>query len=183
MKPTPAIDAIEKIQTILKGFFPEIKVDGDIGKRTMSAMVDLDAMGDKEALADAVIPENVVKASSFADPQDVFAFQKCKSAGNSDNFCFARGDNGIGKWGHNTAQVDTPMVALPREVWQSAGKTGGAGVLVEYNGKKVKAILGDTMPSLANITNGAGMDMNPATCKALDLTPPVMVNGVRWSWI
>ena len=124
-----------------------------------------------------------VKASSFADPADVRAFEKCKANGGSDQFCFSKGDNGIGKWGHRTAQETTPMAALPREVWQRASKVGGAKLEVRYNGKIVAGILGDTMPSLANIKNGAGIDLNPAFAKGLGLTPPFLKDGVEWRWI
>lgn len=186
---TPAIQAIEEIQTILARFFPQIKVDGDIGKITMSCIAELDEMGDQEALNAEPLPasaakggKHVVNGTSFADLKDVEAFRQCKRGGGSDQACFKKGDNGIGKWGHNTAQETTPMVALPREVWRNAGKTGGALVRVSLNDKSVLAILGDTMPSLSNIENGAGIDMNPATVKALGLRPPVMQKGIVWEW-
>lgn len=126
--------------------------------------------------------KHIVTASSFADPADVEAFKRCKARGYSDEFCFTRGDNGIGKWGHCTAQYRDPMVALPREDWQEAGKTGGAGVIVRYHGRTVHAILGDTMPHRANIENGAGIDLNPAAARELGLKPPFLVPGVEWEW-
>lgn len=185
----PAVDAIERIQRILREFFPEVQADGDVGKITRAALAKLDEMGDMESLKTAPIPlpdaagRHTVVMSSFADLADVAAFRRCKAAGGSDNLCFGKGDNGIGAWGANTAQEDVPMVALPREVWRAAGKTGGAGVLVEFCGRQVRAVLGDTMPALENIHNGAGMDANPATVKALGLKAPVMQPGVVWSWI
>lgn len=124
-----------------------------------------------------------VRASSFADPADVEAFYKCKAQGHSDEYCFRFGDNGIGCWNHKTAQTHTPMVAIPRDEWTRAGKRGGAKVRVTFNGKTVDAILGDTMPSYANITNGCGIDLNPATAMALGLEPPFIVEGVQWEWI
>ncbi len=123
-----------------------------------------------------------VKASTFADPADIAAFRRCKASGKTDMQCFAVGDNGIGAWGHDTAQDHTPMVALPREVWKRAGKTGGAKVQVRYYGRTVNAILGDTMPSLANIRNDAGIDLNPATCLALGITAPYLGADVSWRW-
>lgn len=123
-----------------------------------------------------------VKASSFADPRDVVAFKKCKATGKSDVACFAVGDNGIGAWGHNTAQDTAPMCALPREVWGLAGKKGGARVQVRYRGVIVEGILGDTMPALANIRNGAGIDLNPAFAERLGLKSPFLVQGVEWRW-
>lgn len=128
-------------------------------------------------------PWHKVKASSFADPADVAAFHLCRATGKSDMECFKVGDNGLGAWGHNTAQEENPMAALPREVWQQAGKRGGAKLQVRYKGKTVEGILGDTMPSLKNIKNGAGIDLNPAFAKALGLKPPFMVEGVEWRWV
>lgn len=125
---------------------------------------------------------NEVKASSFADPADVRAFEQCKAQGGTDAFCFGRGDNGIGKWGHVTAQTTAPMCALPREIWQDAGKSGGAKVQVRYKGTVVDGILGDTMPRLANIKNGAGIDLNPGFSAILGLTPPFLVGGIEWRW-
>lgn len=124
-----------------------------------------------------------MKASSFADPADVVAFKRCKARGKSDKECFKVGDNGLGKWGHNTAQDHSPMCALPPEDWKSAKKKGGARVAVTYKGHTVEGILGDTMPHRANIQNGAGIDLNPAFAKAFGLHPPFLVDGVTWKWI
>lgn len=107
---------------------------------------------------------------------------RCKASGKSDRACFAVGDNGIGKWGHVTAQDKEPMCALPREVWQAAKKTGGARVQVRYRGVTVDGILGDTMPALPNIKNGAGIDLNPAFARQLGLKTPFLVGGVEWRW-
>lgn len=224
---TTAIQDIEDLQRLLATHFPEIQVDGDIGKRTIAAVQsargvsdrfakdvqailqrrspnlgidgvigamsiralhDLDEAGDHESAADTKLDdhdspssEHKVLASSFADLADVSSFRRCKASGGSDQHCFQSGDNGIGKWGHNTAQEDTPMVALPREVWRKAGRTGGAKLIITYKDHSIPAILGDTMPSLANIHNGAGMDTNPAVARAFGLHPPYMV-PMTWRW-
>lgn len=187
---TPAIDAIEEIQTILHRFFPDVKVDGDIGKRTMSAMAELDAMGDRESMAQTEPlhgNSHTVKASFFAGPQDVSAFRKCKKAGGSDNFCFKSGDNGIGKWDMDCTREDRNSAALPREVWGQAGKTGGSPLSVTYHGKTVHGFLDDTMPSLANIHNGCGIDLARGFAIAFGIHPDEMNNhtleDVTWSWI
>lgn len=119
-------------------------------------------------------------ASSFADPADVRAFQRCRAAGKSEQECFKVGDNGIGKWGTDTTQAK-PMVALPPEDWSHLPHPQGTLVIVEANGQTVRAELQDTMPAKAHITNGAIVDLNPAACAALGLTPPVMVKA-RWRW-
>lgn len=171
------------IQTILARR-RHVEVDGWIGRLSMEALAHLDEEGDIEALTDfkpELGPLHTVKTSSFADPADVRAFKSCKAKGGSDQTCFKTGDNGIGKWGHFTAQELEPMVALPREVWREAGKIGGAKVIVMYHGRNLNAILGDTMPSIANIKNGAGMDTNPAVAKFFGLKPPYMVE-MSWRW-
>lgn len=123
-----------------------------------------------------------VKATTFADPADVRRWIYCKKQGGTDRECYRVGDNGIGKWGHFTAQSKTPMVALPVEVWSRAGKVGGAPVHLLYRGRHVQAILGDTMPHLRNITNGAGIDLNPAAALALGIPVGGSAEGVQWEW-
>ena len=75
------------------------------------------------------------------------------------------------------------MCALPREDWAEFGaKARGKRVSVWANGRNVICELRDTMPSRANIKNGAGIDLNPAACKALGLKPPIMV-AAEWAWL
>ena len=122
-----------------------------------------------------------VMASSFADPADVAAFRKCKAQGKSDSECFKVGDNGIGIWGDSTTG-STPICALPREDWAPFGdQARGKKVIVRFNTKEVACELRDTMPSKARITNDAGLDLNPAACAALGVTPPARI-PVTWRW-
>lgn len=167
------------LQIALKSLGYDIAADNWRGPKTERALT---------MFAESIKPEpatdgdwHKVNASSFADPADVRAFDKCKMNGGTDAECFKVGDNGIGAWGHNTAQDEVPMVALPREIWKDAGKTGGAKVQLRYKGQVLDAILGDTMPSLANIRNGAGIDTNPAVHKAFGLHAPFMVE-MEWRW-
>lgn len=180
-------ERVQKIQSILVRWSPRVIIDGKVGKYTLEALNLLDELGDLEELnktkGKVQDLSKTVKASSFADPADVRAFAVCKAKGNSDLYCFAKGDNGIGKWGHLCAQEEEPMAALPREVWRLAGKTGGAKLAVTYKGVRVEGILGDTMPSLSNIKNGCGIDLNPAFAKALGTKPPFMLKNVTWEWI
>lgn len=126
-----------------------------------------------------------VLASSFADLADVRAFERCKAQGKSDRECFKVGDNGIGCWGDRTAQEDVPMCALPPEdIIAHCGtlKAGrGKPVQVSANGATVLCLLSDRMPAKKNITNGAGIDLNPAAAKALGLKPPFLVKA-EWVW-
>jgi hypothetical protein len=126
-----------------------------------------------------------VIASSFADPKDVAAYKKAIAAGKSEAEALKVGDNGIGKWGDNTARDDVPMCALPPEDWMAKwGKDArGKKVSVTYKGKTVIGELRDTMPHKANIKNGAGIDLNPGFAKAFNITPPFMLKDVQWEWV
>lgn len=160
--------------------------DGIVGQKTEDALRLLSSLQDgaqwppEQPEADQDVHE--VKASSFADPGDIAGFRNCKAQGNSDQFCFGKGDNGIGKWGDDCSEGSGPRVALPPEVWAPLGKDArGAKVLVKANGREVVCELRDTMPHLANIRNGAGIDLNPDACAALGLNPPVMAKAT-WQW-
>lgn len=128
----------------------------------------------------------IVIASSFADLKDLEAFQHAKAMGWSDKQAFKVGDNGVGAWGDFTARDDVPMCALPPEdwldKWGSAAVARGKRVAVTYKGKTVVGELRDTMPHKANITNGAGIDLNPGFANAFDEQPPFMLANVQWEW-
>ena len=118
-------------------------------------------------------------ASRFADAKDLADFARSGS--------FAHGDNGIGCWGDITAQMETPMCALPPEDIiaecgsMKAKAARGRRVKVRANGRQVVCLLADRMPSKKNITNKAGIDLNPAAANRLGLTPPFLVPAL-WSW-
>lgn len=166
------------IQQLLKdnGFDPG-PIDSDFGVKTYAAINLLD-------LADDVGVKKV-KASSFADPADIRAFERCKNEGNSDMECFKTGDNGIGKWGDDTT-APHPMCALPREDWTERWGEGdtarGKRVLVKVGLVSLICELRDTMPKRENIHNGRGIDLNPAACHGLGLTPPVFATAT-WQWV
>jgi hypothetical protein len=129
----------------------------------------------------------VVIASSFADPKDLAAYRKAITQGKTEKEALAVGDNCIGCWGDNTGGVDVAMCALPREDWMvrwgGGSNARGKKVAVTFKGKTVIGELRDTMPSKANITNGAGIDLNPGFAKAFGLTPPFLLSGFKWEWI
>lgn len=165
--------SIEKIKQIQRTL--GVIDDGIWGPRTQAA---LDALISHGETVDT--RWHTGKASSFADPADIRAFQRCKAQGKSDEACFKVGDNGIGKWGKDTT-LPIPMCALPREDWAHLSSPAGTQVIVEANGQTVRASLEDTMPARANITNGAIIDLNPAAAAALNLNPPFLVDA-RWRW-
>jgi hypothetical protein len=129
--------------------------------------------------------EHHVLASSFADPADVRRFRKCKDQGKSDEECFKLGDNGVGFFGDDCTGT-IPMCALPPEDmierWETIAAARHREVEVWANGRNVICILADRMPHRANIKNGAGIDLSPAACEALRLSPPIMT-PVVWRWI
>lgn len=121
------------------------------------------------------------KASSFADPADKRAFDRCKLEGKSDEECFKVGDNCIGKWGDAT-DTPIPVCALPPEQWEQFGHFArGKLVRVWANNKTVVCELRDTLPHEKFIKHGVVIDLNPAACSALGLTPPVLISA-SWDW-
>ncbi len=128
----------------------------------------------------------IVIASSFADPADVAAYRKAIAEGKSRAEAPKLGDDAIGKWGDDTSSQDKPMCALPPEDWEAKWGPGDAArgqkVAVTYNGATVIGELRDTMPHKANITNGAGIDLNPGFAKAFGVKPPFMLHNVKWEW-
>lgn len=127
-----------------------------------------------------------VIASEFATIQDLNAYHMAKARGLSDRQAFAIGDNGIGCWGDLTAQAHTAMAAIPpehmAEEWGSVSAAKHQRILVLRGNISVECIIADRMPHLANITNGAGIDLNPAASNALDLPKGGMVK-VTWGKI
>lgn len=128
----------------------------------------------------------IVTASSFADPKDVAAYRKAIAEGKTREEARREGDDGMGCWGDDTTSPDKPMCALPREDWIAKWGDGGLArgqlVAVTYQGQTVVGELRDTMPSKANIENGAGIDLNPGFAKAFGLVPPFMIHDVEWEW-
>lgn len=181
-----ALDTRKSIQTAL-GVAP----DGSFGPFTRAAIEALGAAGDESPWPPTELgaagPVTACKASSFADPADLAAYNRAIAEGKTQQEAFKVGDNCIGAWGDFTGDPDgPPMCALPPEIWMAKWGSGAAArgklVAVTHNGQVVIAQLRDTMPHLANIENGAGLDMNPALVKAFGLQPPVMVN-VTWAWV
>jgi hypothetical protein len=117
-------------------------------------------------------------ASSFADAQDLADYRRSGS--------LSHGDNGIGCWGDVTAQLESPMCALPpEEILAECGSlkakaARGRRIGVRANGHEIVCLLADRMPAKANIKNGAGIDLNPAAAMRLGLTPPFLVPASWW---
>jgi hypothetical protein len=122
-------------------------------------------------------PQHKVYASSFADPADVRAFRRCKAQGHSDSYCFKYGDNGIGAWGDRTDEGSGPSCALPPDIMSFYGLSHNDNIRIARGDKVVIAKIKDRMPPTDYlIRHGlkARIDMNPDTCRALGLEPPVL---------
>lgn len=121
-------------------------------------------------------------ASSFADPDDIAAFRRCKAQGKSDKQCFAVGDNAIGCWGDSTAEGTGPSCALHKsliaakwgEPWKKKGRHKK--VLVRYGHFEVTCELKDICGVRDRI------DLNPDAVAAIGLKPPILVT-VHWEWV
>lgn len=163
--------------------------DGKFGKLTLGAFT---ALG--EASDNSVWPPDVqldgsihkVKASSFADPADIRAFKAAKERGASDQQAFRVGDNGVGVFGDSVVEGTGASCALPPEdmieKWGSIAAAKHKPVEVTANNKTIVAVLKDRMPHKKNITNGAGIDLNPDACRELGFEPPIMVSAT-WRWV
>lgn len=160
--------------------------DGQIGPASLEALDHLRTLPQESpwppAAPDPDATIHSVQASSFADPDDVAAFTHCKSQGRSDLSCFSVGDNGVGKWGDSCVAGSGPKCALPPEYWAQFGaEARHKPVKITVGELSVVALMDDTMPHLANIRNGAGIDVNYDAWKALGFTPPQM-RSATWSW-
>jgi hypothetical protein len=119
------------------------------------------------------------EASSFADPADIRAFNRCKATGKSDIQCFAVGDNGIGQFGKITSQEHTPMIAVHKTAmiakWGTVAGAAHKRVRVSANGRIIDATVEDRISAPGRI------DLNPACAKLLGLNPPFTV-PCSWEW-
>lgn len=156
-----AQETIEQIQTSLG-----VSADGNFGPRSKAALAQLmNAAPWSEWPAAQGIYQ--ATASTFADPDDIRRFRACKATGKSDQACFAVGDNGIGKWGANTAQTDTPMCAI-----HAADATAVFGSL-DLAKHQFLEISVEDKTVIAKIEDQCGVqgriDCNPATYLALGM--------------
>lgn len=120
-----------------------------------------------------------VLASDFASLKDIASYEAAKKRGLSDEKAFKLGDNGRGCWGDLTAQTHTPMCALPPETmtewWggKAQARHQRVSVVDKATGLRCTCVVADIMPKRANITNGCGIDLNPAALVQLHLTSPI----------
>jgi len=156
-------DKIKKIQGILG-----VEQDGLWGPITQGALDDLlnSSMWNK------------AKASSFADPADIRAYQKCIKNGGTEAQCLKVGDNGIGVYGDDTTG-GYPSCALNKqwliERWGSVEKAKHQLVEVKIGGRIETCTLKDIGCPKNRI------DLNPGACAAFNLSPPILIQ-CEWRW-
>ena len=121
-------------------------------------------------------------ASTFADPDDLAAFKRCKALGKTDHECFQIGDNGLGYWSDDTTTEDVAMAAFAQSTlkdrfgddWKT--KARHAKVRVTYKDRVCDCILGDCGAPEGRI------DLNPGACKKLGIQPGDLVSA-SWEWV
>lgn len=121
-------------------------------------------------------------ASSFADPEDVAAFRRCKAEGKSDQECFAVGDNGKGFWGDDTTSTVPQCALRPQDIAARFGdpaKGRRARVEVAIGDRSIVCLLTDHMPH--DPPDDAIIDLSPAAVAALGQHPP-MLTRTTWRW-
>lgn len=103
-----------------------------------------------------------IKATSFADPADLRAYNRARLAGKTHEQALEVGDNGQG------AFLDLSTVAGTGPACALHGRGNlGKHVRVVYEGKQVVCHVRDLSPD-------GVCDLNPDACSELGLTPPVL---------
>jgi hypothetical protein len=113
-----------------------------------------------------------MRATSFADAEDLRRFNRAIQSGRTSQQALEVGDNGIGAWGKSTVAGTGPCVALSPTV---SGFHRGGLVRVFFGEKSVDADVRDIAPE--NV-----IDLNPDACEELGLKPPVSTL-VDWIWL
>jgi hypothetical protein len=122
------------------------------------------------------------RATSFATYKDLVGYINCLLAGGTERGCYRKGDNGTGAWGDVTAQVHTPMVALPPG--EIAAKWGTS---TKGRGKKVTVKLSIGREFIAEVRDKAPagvIDLNPAALIAAGLPQDTELSTrATWNWV
>jgi len=115
---------------------------------------------------------NRMRATSFADAEDLRRYNRAISSGRTSQQALEVGDNGLGAWGKSTVAGTGPCVALSPH---TAGFSRGRLVRVFFGEKSVDADVRDIGPE--NV-----IDLNPDAVAELGLKPPLDVM-VDWIWL
>ncbi len=152
------------------------------GPAATPSSVDADSVGtggsltptttDPAAFGNAGAPDangyHLALGTGFGGNGDLARYNAAKASGATEAQALAVGDNGIGKWGANTAG-NVPLVALAPQIARAYGldpnQLNGQLVQASYGGKTVTAKVGDVLPD--NSKNGSAIDLNPAALNQL----------------
>lgn len=119
---------------------------------------------------------NTSRATSFATYQDLVGYIKCLLGGDSETHCYNYGDNGVGASGKTTAQIHTPMVALPAH-----------SALGKHVSITLQAGFGHGEPFIAEVADigpEGVIDLNPAALIAAGLPEDKELScSASWEWV
>ncbi len=116
-----------------------------------------------------------LRLTSFATYKDLVGYIKCRDDGHNHppEFCYNRGDNGVGAWGDVTATTKVAMCAMePALLAQHYGHSSdarGRKVSVTLNGRTIECEIRDKGP------HGV-CDLNPGALIALGLDQETELN-------
>ena len=113
-----------------------------------------------------------IRATSFADEEDLRRFNRARRQGKSTQEALEVGDNGIGAWNHSTVKGTGPCVAL-------SPHTPGFRPL-----RLCRVFFGERFVDcdVRDIAPDGVIDLNPDACEELGLRPPVSTL-VDWVWL
>lgn len=122
------------------------------------------------------------RVTTFATFKDLVGYIKCLIAGGTATKCYLKGDNGVGAWGDTTAQIHTPMCALPpREMVVRFGSSRAArGKMVKVH---VPRLHRTVMCECRDKGPNGVVDINPAALQELGLPIDSELNETAtWEW-
>lgn len=122
------------------------------------------------------------RATSFATLKDLEAYIRCLLAGGTENGCYSKGDSGRGAWGDLTAQLVTPMAALP-----VSAMIARFGTSRPARGKKILVRLSTGQEVICEVRDKGPegvVDLNPAALEKLGLRTDTELNArATWHWL
>lgn len=115
------------------------------------------------------------RATSFATPQDLRGYIKCRDAGGSPAACLSKGDNGEGAWGDETWVLDVAICALPRTVARHNARVRV--LLTAGHGEAFECLCRDIAPS-------GVIDLNPGALTAAGLALDTELScDAQWEFV
>lgn len=123
------------------------------------------------------------KADTFADYTDLRGYINARDAlGMTPHQALSKGDDGVAASGKITAQDHTPMVALSPDLCEGHKHGDRVSIHMNNGAQPIFATWEDNRPPSGSVNPGTVLELNPAACKALGLTPPGTFGSVTWEW-